>query len=199
MKLPEPDRTGSVPVEATLAARCSVREFERAPLTLAEVAQLLWAAQGVTHGKGYRTAPSAGATFPLETYLIAGDVDAMPPGVYRYDYEGHALEYRAGGDLRVRLGDISQDQKWIYDCGAVVVFSAIVARTAAKYRERAVRYVQFEAGHAAQNLMLQAVALGLGTTAIGAFDDDKLKQTLGTAADETPLYMVAVGRARKGA
>ena len=199
MKLPDPARAGGMALSAALDGRRSVREFASPAMTLAEAAQLLWAAQGRNDAaKGYRTAPSAGATFPLETYLVAGDVAGLDAGVYRYVPASHTLQALAAGDLRRHLGDIACDQKWLRDSAAIVVFSAIVQRTAVKYRERAVRYVQFEAGHAAQNLMLQAVALDLGSTAIGAFEDDKLKTALGLGADEVPLYMVAVGRPKEG-
>ena len=184
---------------AALQGRRSVREFAAEPITIAEAAQLLWAAQGVTNDKGNRTAPSAGALFPLETYLVAGNVEGLNAGIYRYSPRGHGLAPVAEGDLRTRIAAISSDQKWIADCAAIIVFSAVVARTAAKYRERSVRYVQFEAGHAAQNACLQAVALGRGTTAIGAFDDDKVKRILRMDADEVPLYMVTVGRMKEGA
>ena len=198
MKLPEPVREGGMALTAALQGRRSVREFAAEPMTVAGAGQLLWAAQGVTDDKGNRTAPSAGALFPLETYLVAGNVGTLDAGVYRYDPKAHELMPVAEGDLRADIAAISSDQKWIADCAAVIVFSAVVARTAAKYRERAIRYVQFEAGHAAQNVCLQAVALGHGTTAIGAFDDDKMKQVLRMDADEVPLYMVAVGRMKEG-
>ena len=174
VKLPEPRREGPVSVERALAERRSVREFASGPLALAEVAQLLWAAQGITHPRGKRTAPSAGALYPLELYLVAGAVSGLSPGLYRYEPKRHRLRRAATGDLRGPLSRTALEQEWVAEAPAVLVFTAVHARTARKYGRRAPRYVHMEVGHAAQNVYLQAQALGLGTVMVGAFRDRPL-------------------------
>lgn len=197
MKLPDPgDHDGGLSLAAALGARRTVREFADAPLSLAEVSRLLWAAQGENDPSGRRTAPSAGATYPLETVLVAGNVEGLEPGVYRYRPRGHELERISGGDPRARIAALAAAQDWIAEAAALVVLGAVAARTTAKYDTRGHRYVLLEAGHAAQNVLLQAAALGLAAAVVGAFDDDVLKATVGLARDEEPLYMVTVGRRR---
>jgi SagB-type dehydrogenase family enzyme len=191
--LPAPRATSEVSVEQALKARRSLRSFAATPVTLAEVSQLLWAAQGVTDERGRRTAPSAGALYPLELYLMAGNVTGLPTGVYRYRPPEHDLLLVAAGDRRAEAARACR-QGWLGDAPALVVFTAVHARTAKKYGDRSVRYVPIEVGAAAENLALQAVALGLGTTVVGAFDDAKLAATLGSTADEQPLALLPVGR-----
>ncbi len=190
-----PGRDGlDAPLGGAISARRSVRRFAPAPLALAEVASLLWAAAGVTSTDGRRAAPSAGATFPLETYLVAGDVTGLGPGVYRYLPAEHALTPVAGGDRRGALRDAALRQECVGRAPTVVVLAAVEARTGARYGERAGRYVAMEAGHAAQNLHLAAAALGLGSVAVGAFDDGAVATALGLPADHAPLYLLPVGR-----
>jgi SagB-type dehydrogenase family enzyme len=196
--LPEVRREGSVSVERALAQRRSVRRYSAEPLSLAEVAQLLWAAQGVTSGEGGRTAPSAGALYPLEVYLIAGDVSGLAPGAYRYDPKRHRLLPHRQGDLREALAERALEQSWVAEAPALLVFSAFPERTARKYGGRAPRYVQIEVGHAAQNVYLQAVALGLGTVMVGAFEDAPLGRVLGLSSGEIPVSLMPVGRPRVG-
>jgi SagB-type dehydrogenase family enzyme len=193
IKLPPPRTSGEISVEQALKARRSLRSFASTPLTLAEVSQLLWAAQGVTDERGRRTAPSAGALYPLELYLVAGNVTGLPSGVYRYRPPEHDLLLVAAGDRRAEVVSACR-QSWVGEAPASVVFTAVHERTAKKYGDRSVRYVPIEVGAAAENLALQAVALGLGTTVVGAFDDAKLAATLGSIADEQPLALVPVGR-----
>ena len=178
--LPAARTTGPLPLEAALAQRQSRRSFASQPLTAAEAGQLLWSAQGENRAGGGRTAPSAGATYPLVLYLVAGRVEGLAAGVYRYAPQGHRLAAPAPGDAR----------------SAVAVIAAEPSRTAARYGARAERYVAMEAGAAAQNLQLQAVALGLGATLVGAFDDAALRAALPLAAAEQPLAVLAVGRPR---
>lgn len=192
--LPEPRRASPTSVEEALAQRRSVRDYRDEPLTLAELGQLLWAAQGITDPAGFRTAPSAGALYPLELYVVAGNVESLPPGVYRYSPRQHALAHLAEGDRRNALAGAALGQGAVREGAAVLVFAAIYARTTGKYGERGIRYVHMEAGHASQNVYLQAVALGLGTVTIGAFYDDRVKNVVGMADDEQPLYLMPVGR-----
>jgi SagB-type dehydrogenase family enzyme len=193
LSLPPPRPASAVSVEAALASRHSVRHFADAPLNLADTAQLLWAAQGITRAEGLRTAPSAGALYPLEIYLVAGTVAALPAGIYRYLPEHHRLVHAVAGDRRRELAAAALRQSWMADAPAILVIAAVVRRTSVKYGERGERYVHIEAGHAAQNVCLQAVALGLGTTVVGAFSDAGVKRVLGLAEEE-PLLLVPVGK-----
>lgn len=190
--LPALPKAGGLSLDEALARRRSVREFSLEALTLADISRLAWAAQGLT-GPGHRTAPSAGATYPLEVYLAAGNVENLSTGVYRYLPQQHRLEGLFDGDIRVRLADCA-GQEWLSRAPAIVVIAAVFDRTTARYGERGKRYVHMEAGHAAQNLLLQAAALGLGATPVGAFNDGELSRLLHLPAGETPLYLIPVGR-----
>jgi len=192
--LPNPVSTGVLSVESALHSRRSVRDFSPQSLTLAEVAQLLWAAQGITGPGGTRTAPSAGALYPLELYLVTGNVSALAKGVYRYQPLGHSLIRLADGDQRAALAAAALGQDWVNEAAAVIVVAAAHERTTRKYGQRGVRYVHMEAGHAAQNIHLQAVALNLGSVVVGAFDDDKVKKIVNLSGDEQPLCLLPIGR-----
>jgi SagB-type dehydrogenase family enzyme len=194
--LPEPRRDGGFPVERALARRRSIREYADAPLSLAEVSQLLWAAQGITGPDGERTAPSAGALYPLEIHVVAGAISDLPPGLYHYDPRRHRLQPELRGDLRGPLADAALEQDWVAEAPVVLVLSAVYARTARKYGGRAPRYVHMELGHAAQNVYLQAVALELGTTLVGAFHDRRLQKLLAFPSELEPLGVMPVGRLR---
>jgi SagB-type dehydrogenase family enzyme len=193
--LPAPQLKGKLSVEEALHHRRSVRDYSKGALSLPEVSQLLWAAQGITQrAGGLRAAPSAGATYPLEVYLVAGDVRGLPAGIYRYVPARHALLRKADGDVRAKLRDASLGQRWVKEAPAVIVLAAVYARTASRYGGRAERYVDIEVGHAGENVYLQAEALGLGTVAVGAFSDGDVKKVLGLKAEEAPLYLMPVGR-----
>ncbi len=194
--LPAPRHEGQLSVEAALLRRRSVRNFEALGLTLAELSQLLWAVQGVTDASGYRTAPSAGALYPLEVYVVAGAVESVPPGVYKYDVRGHRLGARLEGDRRRDLSRAALGQSWIEDAAAALVIAGVYRRTTRKYGDRGIRYVQMEVGHAAQNVYLAAEALQLGTTVVGAFEDEDVAAVVGLDADEAPLCILPVGRPR---
>ncbi len=196
VSLPAPDRTGRMSLDSALAARRSVREFKPTPLTLAEAGQLLWAAQGVTSPDGGRTAPSAGALYPLEIHLVAGNVEGLAPGVYRYDPKRHQLIPVADGDRRRKLADAALDQDWMVEAPALIAINAIYSRTSRKYGERAERYVHMEVGHVVENIYLEATALGLGTCMVGAFDDDAVRKVLDVPDSEAPLGLMPVGRPR---
>jgi SagB-type dehydrogenase family enzyme len=185
----EPRLKGTLTLEEALAQRRSVREFSKVPLTLAELGQLLWAAQGVTHPSGLRTAPSAGALYPLEVYAVTREA------VYHYESQGHRLTTHVQGDVRAALHAAALRQDPVLNAPAVIVIAVVYARTAHKYgEERSPRYVHLEAGHAAQNVLLQAVTLNLGAVPIGAFEDDRVKQVLALPSDQQPLYLIPVGR-----
>jgi SagB-type dehydrogenase family enzyme len=193
VSLPSPRPASAVSVEEALASRRSVRDFADAELSLEDTAQLLWAAQGITHSEGLRTAPSAGALYPLEVYLVAGRVATLPAGIYRYDPRRHQLAPTASGDRRRELASAALHQAWIADAPGVVVIAAVFRRTGVKYGDRGERYAHIEAGHAAENVCLQAVALGLGTTIVGAFSDAEVKRLLGLGEEE-PLLLIPVGK-----
>jgi SagB-type dehydrogenase family enzyme len=186
--LPSPALSGSVSLEEALSQRRSVREYGEELLTSEELGQLLWAAQGITHERGLRTAPSAGALYPLEVYV------ATPDGAFHYQPDGHRLELHKPADVRRELFEVALRQEPVRQAPAVFVIAAVYERTAAKYGQaRSPRYVHLEAGHAAQNLLLESVALGLGAVPIGAFDDGGLQRVLGLPSDHEPLYLIAVG------
>ena len=194
--LPQPSADGDVSVEAAIRERRSVREFSKRALTLADVAQLLWAAQGITSRDGGRAAPSAGALYPLELYLVAGDVDSLPAGVYHYRPERHRLTLAADGDHRKALAAAALGQSWVRRAPAVLVIAGVYERSAKKYGQRARRYTRIETGHAAQNVYLQAVALGLGTVIVGAFEDAEVREVLGLSGNHAPLALMPVGHPR---
>jgi len=194
VQLPEPRTRGESSVEEALQKRRSVREYAPGSLKLADVAQILWAAQGFTHPSGYRTAPSAGALYPLEVYLVAGEVSDLPAGVYRYRPRLHDLVPVAAGDRRRPLCAAALGQACIEDAPAVLVIAGVIERTARKYGRRARRYVQIEVGHVAQNVYLQAAADGLATVIVGAFDDGGVQRALGLPSDHEPLALMPLGR-----
>jgi SagB-type dehydrogenase family enzyme len=196
IKLPPPRLDSPTSIESVLRRRRSVREFDRKPVTLLEVSQLLWAAQGFTDPEGKRAALSAGALYPLEVFLVAGKEGELPAGVYRYRPQGHALLLMAEGDKRAKLATAALEQDWLADAPVTIVLAAVFERTARKYKKRAERYVQLEVGHVAQNVHLQAVALDVGIVVVGAFDDAEVKQVLSLAANEQPLCLMPIGKLR---
>ena len=189
--LPPPTLAGDKSLEEVIASRRSMREFTDQALSWSDISQLLWAAQGMTDPAGLRTAPSAGALYPLEIYL------ALPDGAYHYLPQGHAVESVSKSDLREDLWQAGLRQDALRQAPAIFVIAAVYERTEAKYGERAERYVHLEAGHAAQNMLLQAVALELGAVPIGAFSDDLAQAALGLPADHRPLYLIPVGHPRE--
>ncbi len=191
--LPPPRTQGSIGLEAAMAGRRSLRAFGPHSISLADFGQLLWAAQGVTQADGRRAAPSAGALYPLEIIAAVGTVDELPPGLYRYHADSHGIELLADGDHRAALAAAALNQAWMADAAVLFAVTAVAGRTAARYGERAGRYVLLEAGHAAQNLCLQAVALGMGVTVVAAFDDGAVIRLLRLGPDELPLCLLSAG------
>ena len=206
ISLPDARMEGTVSVEQALAGRRSIRRYPPGKLSLEQVAQVLWSAQGVTlpmeeppEGFGWewrggtRTAPSAGALFPLELYLVAADVHGLEPAVYRYLPVEHALELTVPGDLRAPLSGAALGQDAISSPPAVLVIAGIVERTAAKYGERAERYVLIEAGAAAENVYLQCESLRLATVLVGAFVDERVKEVLQLPGREEAYVLMPIG------
>ena len=197
-RLPGPATTGATAFETALLRRRSARSFARSTLALADAAQLLWAAQGITDARGHRTAPSAGALYPLELVLVAGQIDGLRPGCYRHLVSEHALLALAEGDRRAALAAATRGQPWVAEAPLLLAVAADPTRTAARYGERAGRYVAMEAGAAVQNVYLQCSARGWATTLVGAFDDASVRAALGLVADEVVLALMPVGVPARG-
>lgn len=193
LQLPPPRLDGARSLEAVIAARRSVRSFTSQELTLEEISQLLWAAQGITGPKEYlRAAPSAGGCCPLEFYVC------WKEGVWRYRPQGHRLVLHLPEDVRAQLAEAAWNQRYLAQAPVVFAISAVFQRTTHRYGERGrFRYVPMDVGHAAQNLLLQAVALGLASVPVGAFDDAAVARVLALPSEEEPLYMLPVGHPRR--
>jgi len=189
--LAKPKQDGPMSLEKVVATRRSRRDFLPKSLTLEQTGQLTWAAQGRDAQSRYRTVPSAGATYPLELFVVTGD------GLFRYLPSKHALEKLTEQDLRAELASAAWGQEFIGAAPLTLVFAAQFSRTTKHYGQRGVRYVYMEAGHAAQNVHLQAEALGLGSVAVGAFDDSSVSKALSLPNDLEPIYMVAAGHYRR--
>ena len=194
--LPKPSYSSQNSVETAIQQRRSIREYRDLPVTLEEVSQLLWAAQGITGRRGCRTAPSAGARYPLEVYLVAGHVSGLPTGVYKYCSHGHKIVNIAKGDLRSELASAALGQRSTNNGAIALVLAAVYERTTDKYGRRGIQYVHIEVGHAAQNVYLQSVSLGLGTVFLGAFHDDRVKNLLNMPDAERPLGIMPIGRTK---
>lgn len=189
--LPQPDCKGTVPLEKTVASRRSQRNFLHKSLTIEQIGQLAWAAQGQAPNKRHRNVPSAGATYPLELLIVT------EKGLFHYLLEKHTLEMLSEQDLRAHLAAAAWGQEFIEAAPLTLVFAAEFDRTTRRYGKRGIRYVHMEAGHAAQNVHLQAEALGLGSVAVGAFDDAAVSKVLALPGYLEPIYMVTVGYCRK--
>jgi len=202
--LPTPQLAGTVSVEEALQYRRSVRSYADTTLSLAEVSQLLWSAYGITYPVengpaflrgGLRTAPAAGALYPLEVYLVARKVTDLPVGVYWYNSETHKLVAVAEEDRWSALSEAGLSQPHFATAAAAIVYSAVFERNTSKYGQRGrERYVCMDLGHSAENVYLQAYALKIGTCAIGAFGDLALKRVIGMTREEEPLYIMPVGK-----
>ncbi len=197
VKLPNPKFRG-ISIEEALRKRRSIREYSKKSLTLSEMSQLLWAAQGITgkiYGTFLRTAPSAGALYPFEIYIFVNNVDDLKNGIYHFSLREHSIVLIKEGDFRDKLLRASLEQEMVRDAAAVFVLSAIFDRTRSKYGERGYRYVYMEAGHISQNIYLQATSLGLGTVVVGAFADDKINELIGIdGRKEAVIAIQPVGR-----
>ena len=199
--LPAPNTDGTISVEKALANRRSQRNFQDKAISADQLSQILWSAYGITLPRsdhpslrgGLRTAPSAGALYPLEIYAVIGDVEEIEPGVYRYVSGEHKIVRIIDKDIRNELSDAALRQRMVREAPASVFFSAVFNRTTDRYGERGRSYVYMELGHSAQNVYLQAEALGLGTCAIGAFTDNVVSQVLKLPANEEPLYIMPIG------
>jgi SagB-type dehydrogenase family enzyme len=201
--LPLPRKVSFITVEEAILLRKSVREWRDSPITIEQLSMILWASQGVVEevdGWLRRAAPSAGATYPLEIYVVVGeggvsvgDGGYVEAGVYKYDYRRHSLRLVKSGDFRSDLWQATLRQDWVREAPVSLVICAVYERTTWRYGERGVRYVHIEVGHVGQNVYLMSTALGLGTVAIGAFHDDEVARVVSARRDERPLYVFPVG------
>jgi SagB-type dehydrogenase family enzyme len=196
INLPPPLPRGKLPLEQAILKRRSVRRFKAESLTVEQLSQLLWSAQGITGTDGKRATPSAGATYPLEILIVIGEhgVQGLTAGIYHYDVGNHSLSLHQIGDFRQKLADTALGQSFIARCPADMVICAIHPRTAYRYGRRGERYVHMEVGHVGQNVALQAVALGLGTVMVGAFEDEDVRKVLKLEEQIKPLYIVPMGK-----
>ena len=194
ISLPAPAKSGDVSVETALQQRRSVRSYAPEPLSLKDIAQLLWAAQGITSHHGLRTAPSAGALYPLETYIVSGNVSGLKEGIYRYVPQQHALTLVQSGDHRGKLSTSALGQGFVREAPAVIVLTGVSSRITGKYGQRGIQYMIMEAGHAAQNVCLQAVTRQIGVVPVGAFKEDQVRQILQIDSSELPLYLLPLGK-----
>ncbi len=212
--LPAPRQDSPISVEKAISLRRSIREYADSPLSISEISQILWAAQGFTRERkepprmwnpkyewqgGLRTAPSAGALYPMEIYLLAGNVEGLAKGVYRFIPKNHSLKRVMDVDKRLNLCSAALKQASIEKAAAVVVMAGVYERTSFKYGERAERYVHIEVGSVAENVYLQGMTLGIGTVIIGAFNDKDVKSVLQLPEDEHPLAIMPLGKIHKAA
>jgi SagB-type dehydrogenase family enzyme len=198
IRLDPPAQEGGKPIWEVIMRRRSTRHFQNVPLSAGELSQLLWASQGMTGSEsGYklRAAPSAGALYPVETYLSVQNVNGIESGIYHYDVLGHSLECLRTGKLGPEVAGAALEQGFLAASAVVFAWTAVFARSKWKYRERAYRYVYLDAGHIAQNVALAAVALGLGSCQVAALYDDEVNALLDIdGKEESVIYMTAVGR-----
>lgn len=188
IELPQPKIIGKVSLEQTLSKRRSIRKYINKNLTQEQISQLLWSAQGITEPRmKFRTAPSAGALYPMEIYLVAHN------GLYHYISAGHRMEKLSDRDIRRELSETCWEQKFIAEASISIIISAVYERVTGRYGKRGTRYVDMEAGHIAQNIHLQAVAMGLGSVSVGAFDDDAVEKLLNLPKDHHVIYIIPVG------
>ena len=195
--LPSPSQKGSISLEEAIARRRSIRVFTPEPLSPSQLSQILWAAQGITDTRGrYRAVPSAGATYPLEIFVVCGisGIEEIEAGIYHYNTDSHSLTLHQKGDARLELAKVALHQEFIYEAPVDIVICALFEQTTLGYGSRGERYVHIEVGHAGQNIYLQATALGLATVAIGAFNDERVREVLRLDKQYKPLYIMPVGR-----
>jgi SagB-type dehydrogenase family enzyme len=192
-KLPRLEVSGRSRIEELIAKRRSVRRYKDRKLSESVISRLLWAAQGISSEDGLRTSPSAGALYPLEIHVVVGGGSKLEPGVYRYVPEDNTLIREITGDMREKLSKAALSQPMIRIAPVSFVISAVYARITAKYGNRGLRYIYMEAGHAAQNISLLGVELGIGICTVGAFEDEEVKNVLKLPANEEPLYILPLG------
>lgn len=196
ISLPKPSSDGKVSVEKAIKQRRTIRDFQERTLSLNHLAQLLWSAQGITDlTKGRRAAPSGGALYPLDIYILIGEngVEKMEAGIYHYLPKEHSMSMILKGDRRWEISSASSSQVWMAKAPVIIIITAEYRRITGKYGERGIRYALIEVGHVGQNVFLQAEALGLGAGIVGAFNDSEVSKVAGLPAEHEPLLMMPVG------
>ncbi len=195
--LPRPSVTSNMALDSCLKKRKSIRDFSDKPISLKQLSYLLWASTGIQrneHGFDYRTAPSAGALYPIETYLVVNKVKDLPNGVYHYAIRSHALEELKLGDFGIKAANAALDQLMCAKAAVVFIWTAIFQRSKWKYGQRAYRYIYLDAGHIGENLALASTSLGLGSCQIGALFDDEVNDIIDVnGTNESTIYMSVVG------
>jgi SagB-type dehydrogenase family enzyme len=195
-----PDQKGGKPIWETIPQRRSIREFSRHPISFSELSQLIWATQGITlraWGYEFRAVPSAGALYPIETYIAVNRVDEIPPGIYHYNVKETQLILLKEGNFGPDLQQAGLGQEMLEEASCVFVWTAIIERSKWKYRERAYRYIYMDVGHIGQNLYLAATAMNLGCCTVGAFFDEEVDRLIGVdGKEEISVYLGAVGHIR---
>ncbi len=194
ISLPQPTTDGTMSLEKAMSLRRSVRSYVNQPLTIEELSQLLWAGQGINNERGFRTAPSAGATFPLELFVMVNNVKGLKKGIYHYQIGDHSLKMTDARELEGEVTRASLSQSMISEAGVVIIFAAIFDRTTSRYGERGIRYIHNEVGHVSQNIHLQVSALNLGTVVIGAYRDEEVEAILDLGEEYRVLYMMPIGK-----
>ena len=196
IKLPTPSLKGKISVEEAIFKRKSIRMFKTEPLSLLQLSQILWASQGITYATGHRAVPSAGATFPLEIFILVGEntVESLKSAIYHYEVNSHSLSLHREGDFRQTLCEAALDQHFIATSPVSMVVCALFSRTTSRYGRRGERYIHMEAGHLGQNISLQAIAIDLATVMVGAFHDEEVSMVLKTEPQIKPLYIIPIGK-----
>ena len=194
IKLPGPKISGGISIEEAIKGRRSVRDYTSESVTPEELSQILWAAQGITGKSRGRAAPSAGATYPLELYVVVERVTGLDPGLYHYLPKEHAIERFMSGSYSPILSAAALNQPAVRDAAVNLVFAAVYERTTTRYGERGIRYVHIDVGHASENVYLQCRSLGLGTVAVGAFDNARANESLKLRKEEAVVYIMPIGR-----
>ncbi|MBW1961836.1 MAG: SagB/ThcOx family dehydrogenase [Deltaproteobacteria bacterium] len=196
MKLPPADFTGKVALERTIKQRRTIRSFSSAPLTLKQFAQLLWAAYGTTDDRGFmRAVPSAGALYPMDIYAVVGTggIETIQAGIHHYEPRKHTVVLLGRGDFRNEISKASLFQTWMAVAPLMIVITAEYDRITGRYGDRGIRYAIMESGHIAQNIFLQAEALGLGAGIVGAFNDRGVNRVMNIPSSHEPLLIMPVG------
>jgi SagB-type dehydrogenase family enzyme len=196
VRLPPPHLRSDMSLEEIVASRRSVRRYRSESLTLPQLSQVLWSAQGITGAGRLRATPSAGATYPLEISVAVGKqtVEGLEAGVYHYEADTHSITLHQPDDSRLGLARAALDEGFIAAAPVDIVICSLYARTSYRYGRRGERYVHMEVGHVGQNIHLQAVALGLATVEVGAFDDEEVRKVLGLEEQIKPLYIMPIGK-----
>ena len=195
--LPPPILEGSMSLEEAIARRRSIRRFTSETISQSQLSQILWATQGISDTSlKLRTVPSAGATYPLEIFVVCGKncIEEIGDGIYHYNTDSHSLILHHKGDVRFELARVALDEETIYQAPVDIIICALYQRTTLGYGSRGERYVHIEVGHAGQNIYLQATALGLATVAIGAFHDEQVREVLRLDKQYKPSYIMPIGK-----